>query len=49
MNLTQATGFLVVDILAEGPADKAGIKGGYVIARINGTDIRVQGRCNPKN
>jgi serine protease Do len=43
MNLTQATGFLVVDILAEGPADKAGIKGGYVIARINGTDIELGG------
>ena len=27
MNLTQATGFLVVDIIAEGPADKAGIRG----------------------
>lgn len=43
MNMTQATGFLVVDIIAEGPADKAGIRGGYLIANINGTDIELGG------
>ena len=43
MNLTQATGFLVVVIIAEGPADRAGIRGGYIIARINGTDIELGG------
>lgn len=43
MNMTQATGFLVVDIIAEGPADKAGIRGGYLIASINGTDIELGG------
>src|SRR5215208_2490524 len=43
MNLTEATGFLVVDIIAEGPADKAGIRGGYVIANINGTEIELGG------
>jgi serine protease Do len=43
MNLTQATGFLVVDIIAEGPADRAGIRGGYVIAKINGTDMELAG------
>jgi len=43
MNLTEATGFLVVDIIAEGPADKAGIRGGYVITNINGTEIELGG------
>src|SRR5918997_617298 len=43
MTLTEATGFLVVDIIAEGPADKAGIRGGYVIANINGTEIELGG------
>ena len=43
MNMTQATGFLVVDIIAEGPADKAGIRGGYLIANINGTDMEIGG------
>ena len=43
MNITQPTGFLVVDIIAEGPADKAGIRGGYLIANINGTDIELGG------
>lgn len=43
MNMTQATGFLVVDIIAEGPADKAGIRGGYLIANINGTNIELGG------
>ncbi|MGB8778871.1 MAG: trypsin-like peptidase domain-containing protein, partial [Nitrososphaeraceae archaeon] len=43
MNMTQATGFLVVDIIAEGPADKAGIRGGYLIANINGTDMELGG------
>src|SRR5215217_2226651 len=43
MNLTQAAGFLVVDIIAEGPADKAGIRGGYVVANINGTEIELGG------
>src|ERR671921_925929 len=38
MNLTEATGFLVVDIIAEGPADKAGVRGGYVIANIKGKE-----------
>jgi|RhiMetdeSRZDD1v2_1073273.scaffolds.fasta_scaffold00370_54 serine protease Do len=43
MNMTQPTGFLVVDIIAEGPADKAGIRGGYVISNINGTEIELGG------
>jgi PDZ domain len=44
MNLTQASeGFLVLDIIAGGPADKAGIRGGDKIASINGTEIRLVG------
>jgi serine protease Do len=43
MNMTQPTGFLVVDIIADGPADKAGIRGGYLIANINGTEIELGG------
>jgi serine protease Do len=43
MNLTQAKGFLVVDIIAGGPADKAGLRGGYVLSNINGTEIELGG------
>jgi predicted metalloprotease with PDZ domain len=44
MNLTQIReGFLVLDIIAGGPADKAGITGGDKIASINGTEIRLGG------
>jgi serine protease Do len=43
MNLTNATGFLVVDIIAGGPADKAGLRGGYVLSNINGTEIELGG------
>jgi serine protease Do len=43
MNITQPTGFLVVDIIAEGPADKAGIRGGYVISNINGSEMELGG------
>jgi serine protease Do len=43
MNMSQPTGFLVVDIIAEGPADKAGIRGGYVISNVNGTEIELGG------
>jgi serine protease Do len=43
MNLTQAKGFLVVDIIAGGPADKAGLKGGYVLSNFNGTEIELGG------
>jgi serine protease Do len=43
MNLTNATGFLVVDIIARGPADEAGLRGGYVLFNINGTEIELGG------
>ena len=43
MNLTNATGFLVVDIIAGGSADKAGLRGGYVLSNVNGTEIELGG------
>jgi S1-C subfamily serine protease len=44
MNLTnQTTGFLIVDVIAEGPADKAGIRGGFAITNINGTEVELGG------
>ena len=54
MNLTQlrqqplgkegdAGGVLVVDVLSGGPAEKAGIRGGYIVANINGTQIELGG------
>ena len=36
-------GFLVVEIVADGPADKAGIRGGYKIDNINGREIALGG------
>ena len=43
MNLTQTTGFLVVDIIAQGPSDKAGLRGGFAISNINGTQVELGG------
>jgi serine protease Do len=44
MNLTQVRqGVLVLDIIAKGPADKAGLRGGDKVANINGTEIRLGG------
>ena len=43
MNLTEAHGFLVIDVNANGPADKAGIRGGYVVEIINNTQYRLGG------
>jgi serine protease Do len=43
MNLTNATGFLVVDIIAGGPADEARLRGGYVLSNVNGTEIELGG------
>jgi S1-C subfamily serine protease len=43
MNLTHAKGFLVVDIIAGTPTDKAGLRGGYVLSNINGTEIELGG------
>ncbi len=43
MNLTEPRGFLVIDINSNGPADKAGIRGGYVVEIINNTQYRLGG------
>ena len=36
-------GALVIDLFADGPAEKAGIKGGFVLAEINGTSVEIGG------
>lgn len=44
MNLTQSQkGFLVEDIISGGPADLAGIRGGYKVANINGSEFKLGG------
>ncbi|HEX2407935.1 MAG TPA: trypsin-like peptidase domain-containing protein [Nitrososphaeraceae archaeon] len=43
MNITEARGFLVIDVNANGPADKAGIRGGYKVEIINNTQYRLGG------
>jgi S1-C subfamily serine protease len=44
MNLTHSQkGFLIEDIISGGPADKAGIRGGYKIANMNGSDFKLGG------
>lgn len=41
--VNQSTGILVVGIISDGPADKAGLKGGYRITNINGTQVELGG------
>lgn len=44
MNLTQSQkGFLVEDIISGGPADLAGIRGGYKVANINSSEFKLGG------
>jgi S1-C subfamily serine protease len=43
LNTNQSTGILVVGVVSDGPADKAGMKGGYRITDINGTEIELGG------
>ena len=44
MGLTPDTkGTLVIEVAAGGPADKAGIRGGYKIDNINGREIALGG------
>jgi S1-C subfamily serine protease len=43
IGLTEAGGFLVTDVTAEGPAAKAGIQGGDSITNINGREIALGG------
>ena len=43
MGLQEARGFLVTDVTAEGPADKAGLRGGDKITTIEGREIELGG------
>ncbi|MFB5599197.1 MAG: trypsin-like peptidase domain-containing protein [Nitrososphaeraceae archaeon] len=43
MNLTEAKGFLVIDVNSNSPADKAGLRGGYKVEIINDTQVRLGG------
>jgi S1-C subfamily serine protease len=43
LGLDEAKGFLVTDITSGSPADKAGIRGGYEIDDIEGTEVRLGG------
>jgi serine protease Do len=43
MDLPEARGFLVTAVIAGGPSDKAGIRGGYIVTNVNGTDIQLGG------
>jgi S1-C subfamily serine protease len=43
MNLNRSSGVLVVGIVADSPADKAGLRGGYIIRDINGTQVQLGG------
>lgn len=43
LGLDEAKGFLVTDIMAGSPADKAGVRGGYKIDDINGMEIALGG------
>lgn len=39
----QLGGVLVVDVFADGPAERAGLRGGFVVADIDGTPIEIGG------
>ena len=43
MGLQEARGFLITGIIAGGPSDKAGLRGGYIVDNINGTEIQLGG------
>lgn len=43
LKANQSTGILVVGIISAGPADKAGLEGGYRITDINGTLVELGG------
>jgi serine protease Do len=43
MGLQEARGFLITGIIAGGPSDKAGIRGGYIVDNFNGTEIQLGG------
>ena len=39
----QQGGVLVVDVFADGPAERAGLRGGFIVADIDGTPIEIGG------
>jgi S1-C subfamily serine protease len=43
LKVNQSTGILIVGIISDGPADKAGLEGGYRITDINGTQVELGG------
>ena len=43
LSVNQSTGILVIGVISDGPADKAGLKGGYIVTDINGTEIQLGG------
>jgi S1-C subfamily serine protease len=43
MNLQNSTGFLVIQVTSDSPADKAGIRGGSVVSEINGRQTELGG------
>ena len=43
MNLQNTTGFLVIQVTADSPADKAGIHGGSILTKIDGRDVETGG------
>ena len=43
MNLQNTTGFLVIQVTADSPADKAGIHGGSILTKIDGRDVELGG------
>ena len=43
LKANQSTGILVVGTISDGPADKAGLEGGYRITDINGTKVELGG------
>ena len=43
MKLQNTTGFLVIQVTAGSPADKAGIHGGSILTKIDGRDVKIGG------
>ena len=43
MGLKEARGFLVTEITADSPAERAGVQGGYRIANVNGRELALGG------
>ncbi len=43
MNLTDSKGFLITSVIANGPADKAGIQGGFKVEMLNNTQYTLGG------